>query len=86
MLNLPGEIRPSVRGRTSNILYGALVCAVGLSSAEAIDFYVDSRLAALDPVRYEQSIKKLLGEHGGDLIVRAMRSELARLGQSRATH
>jgi len=65
-------------GRVTNLIYGALVRTVGLSNAEAIEFYVDTRLAVQDPQRYERSVKLLLGEFGGRLVIDGMKTELAR--------
>jgi len=65
-------------GRVTNLIYGALVRMVGLGNAEAIEFYVDTRLAVQDPPRYERSVRLLLGEYGGRLVIDGLKTELAR--------
>jgi len=65
-------------GRVTNLIFRALVRAVGLTNAEAIEFYVDTRLAVQDPLRYERSVRLLLGEHGGRLVIEGLKTELAR--------
>lgn len=65
-------------GEIPNIIYGALVRMLGLGNAEAIEFYVDTRLAVDDPERYESSLRLLLGEQVGSLVVTGIKTELAR--------
>jgi hypothetical protein len=62
------------------LVYEALSKVVGRERAEVVDFYLDSRLASTDPDRYERALKDLLGEEGGRLVLRAMKSELAKSG------
>ena len=73
-------IRPATlhlsRTGLDSVVYGALVHMLGLRTADAIDFYVDTRLATDDPERYEQAILLLLGRHGGTLVMHGIRSEL----------
>jgi hypothetical protein len=66
------------------LVYEALVRAVGPKQATVVDFYVDSRLAALDPESYERALENLLGRHGGRLVFTALRSELARSGRAQS--
>lgn len=65
-------------GRVTNLIYRALVRTVGLTNAETIEFYVDTRLAVEDPATYEKSVKLLLGDHGGRLVIDGLKTELAR--------
>ena len=65
-------------GQIPNMIYSAMVRMLGLANAEAIEFYIDTRLAVEDPERYEQGVKSLLGEHGGSLVIAAIQSELAK--------
>jgi len=60
------------------LVYAVLVRLLGRERAEILDFFVDSRLAAIDPDKYEQAVHGLLGENGGRLIITALTSELAR--------
>jgi len=60
------------------LVYGSLVRLLGRERAEVVDFFVDSRLAAVDPDRYERAVESLLGEEGGLLVLNALKSELAR--------
>jgi len=69
--------KPSLTPRT---VYEALVRVVGRERAEVVDFYIDSRLAFTDPERYERAVESLLGE-GGRVVMRAMKSELAKSGR-----
>ena len=50
---------------------------VGLTNAEAIEFYVDTRLAVEDPAAYERSVRLLLGDFGGRLVIDGLKTELA---------
>jgi len=78
---------PSSRGAASTqapisrIVYGALVRVLGRERAQIVDFYVDSRLAASDPERYERALEGLLGGEGGRLVIRGIKSELGRSGR-----
>jgi hypothetical protein len=63
------------------LVYEALMRTLGRDRAEVVDFYIDTRLAAEDPERYERAIKSLLGEHGARLVTRAIKSELAKPGR-----
>jgi hypothetical protein len=65
-------------GRVPNLIHGALVRVLGPTNAEAIEFYIDSRLALEDPSGYEKSVKLLLGEHGGRLVIDGLKTELAK--------
>jgi hypothetical protein len=65
------------------MIYGALVRVLGRERAEIVDFYIDTRLAAADPDRYEQAVVSLLGE-GGRLVIRGIKSELAKSGRVHA--
>jgi hypothetical protein len=69
-----------VRGRLATLIYRALVRTVGKANAEAVEFYVDTRLAIEDPAAYERSVKLLLGEHGGSLLIGGLKTEVARAG------
>jgi hypothetical protein len=69
---------------TPTLVYAALVRLLGRERAEIVDFFVDSRLAAADPRRYERAVHSLLGENGGRLVVAALTSELAR--SAKVTH
>jgi hypothetical protein len=62
----------------TSFVYGALVKLLGLTNAQAIEFYVDTRLAVDNPDGYEQSMRRLLGEHGGSLVINGLKTELAR--------
>lgn len=64
--------------QVASLIYGALVRMVGHTNAEAIEFYIDTRLAVQDPLSYERSVRLLLGEHGGRLIIDGLKTELAR--------
>jgi hypothetical protein len=65
-------------GQIPNLIHDALARMLGAANAEAIEFYIDSRLAVDDPARYETYVKLLLGEHGGSLVIAAIKNELAR--------
>ena len=65
-------------GQVTNLIYRALVRMVGLNNAEAIEFYIDTRLAVQDPQAYERSVRLLLGEYGGRLVIDGLKTELAR--------
>jgi len=60
------------------LIFRALVRTVGLTNAETIEFYVDTRLAVQDPLSYERSVRLLLGAHGGRLVMEGLKTELAR--------
>ncbi|MDA4116119.1 MAG: DUF3227 domain-containing protein [Thaumarchaeota archaeon] len=57
----------------------ALVRMMGPADAEALEFYVDTRLAVEDPLAYEKSLRLLLGEHGGSLVIEGLKTELAKV-------
>jgi hypothetical protein len=61
----------------TSLVYGSLVRMLGHTNAEAIEFYIDTRMAIDDPERYETSVKRLLGDHGGNLIINGIKTELA---------
>jgi hypothetical protein len=65
-------------GPVTNLIYRSLVRMVGPSNADAIEFYVDTRLAVDDPAGYERSVKLLLGEYGGHLVIDGLKTELAK--------
>jgi hypothetical protein len=73
----------SIRTRASipTLVYAALVRLLGRERAEILDFFVDSRLAAADPEKYEQAVQILLGDSGGRLVIDALTSELARFAR-----
>jgi hypothetical protein len=79
----------SSRQRASTIapargeVYQALVRVLGRDRATVLDFYVDSRLAEIDPRRYDQAVESLLGAHNGRLVTTTVWSELARSGGDR---
>jgi hypothetical protein len=60
------------------LVYAALIRLLGQERAEILDFFIDTRLAALEPDRYERAVLNLLGEEGGRLVITALSSELAR--------
>jgi hypothetical protein len=64
-------------GQLTDLIHGALVRMVGPANAEAIEFYVDTRLAVEDPEAYERSMRLLLREHGGRLVIDGLKTELA---------
>jgi hypothetical protein len=66
------------RGKVSDMIFAALVRTLGHSRAETIDFYLDTRLAVDDPERYERSVAMLLGEHGGNMAIEGIKTELAK--------
>ena len=66
------------RGQATILVSRALVGVVGSTNAEAIEFYVDTRLAVEDPVSYERSVRLLLGDHGGRLVIEGLKTELAK--------
>jgi len=66
------------------MVYEALVRVLGRERADIVDFYIDSRLAAADPERYERAVESLLGE-GGRLVIRAIKFELAKSGRVEST-
>jgi hypothetical protein len=72
----PKSIRTPVS--IPSLVYATLVRLLGRERAEILDFFVDSRLAAADPDRYERAVRSLLGENGGRLVITALTSELAR--------
>jgi hypothetical protein len=67
-----------VRASIPTLVYAALVRLLGRERAEILDFFVDSRLAATNPVGYERAVESLLGDNGGRLVITALTSELAR--------
>lgn len=77
------SLRPA-RGLSpvTGLVYRALVKMLGKDRAEVLDFYVDSRLAAEDPDGYERALLRLLGEHGGRLVVSALRSDLGKAART----
>jgi hypothetical protein len=80
---LPLRGKPaSTRAPIPPMVYGALVRVLGRERAEIVDFYIDSRLAIVDPERYERAVEDLLGEGGGRLVIRALRTEITRLGRT----
>ena len=66
------------RGQVATLVSRALVGMVGSTNAEAIEFYVDTRLAVEDPASYERSVRLLLGDHGGRLVIEGLKTELAK--------
>ncbi len=64
-------------GQLANLIHGALVRVLGPANAEAIEFYVDTRLAVEDPEAYERSVRLLLRGHGGRLVIDGLKTELA---------
>jgi hypothetical protein len=65
------------RCQVTSLIYGSLVRAVGPTNAEVLEFYVDTHLAVDNSERYEESMRRLLGEHGGGLIIDGLKAELA---------
>jgi len=75
----PGKVaRVIPGGPVTNLVYRALVKMVGQTNADAIEFYIDTRLAVDDPAEYERSVGLLLGDHGGHLVMNGLKTELAR--------
>lgn len=64
--------------QVTSLIYGALVRMVGRTNAEAIEFYIDTRLAVQDPLTYERSVRLLLGEYVGSLVIDGLKTELAK--------
>jgi len=65
-------------GKVNDLVFAALVRTLGHAKAQTVDFYLDTRLAVDDAERYEQSVRLLLGEHGGGLVIGGIKTELAK--------
>jgi hypothetical protein len=78
MLAQETRTRVPLGGTVTGLISRALVRMMGQADAEAVDFYVDTRLAVEDPAAYEKSLRLLLGEHGGGLVIDGLKTELAK--------
>ena len=82
-LEPPEAGAPSSPSQVPKLVYESLARVLGRERAEVVDFYIDSRLASIDPDRYERALGDLLGRTNGSLVIRAVKSELAKTRHAR---